>query len=194
MKKIFINIIPLLILLVSCQSDPREMGAEASVDKVLEDAKKKSKKTVKEEVKPTIPADTINVAKIAFEEKEFDFGTINEGEKIDHVFKFKNTGKVPLVIKEARGSCGCTVPKWPEDPIPVGGSGEIKVAFNSSGKGGPQKKSVTLTANTYPKTTRVYIGGQVTPKNKNATTNQINKNSTIKTAEKPVDLRDKKNQ
>jgi len=57
-----------------------------------------------------------------------------EGEKVVHVYKFKNSGKEPLVISNAKGSCGCTVPEWPREPIPVGGSGEIRVQFDSKVK------------------------------------------------------------
>src|SRR5436190_23033204 len=75
-------------------------------------------------------------AEIKFEEEAYDFGTIKEGEKISHEFKFKNTGKSDLLITSATASCGCTVPEWPKDPIPPGGNGVIKVSFNSEGKGG----------------------------------------------------------
>ena len=65
----------------------------------------------------------------AFAEEEFDFGTINEGDVVEHVFKFTNTSDKPLTISNARGSCGCTVPEWPREPIAPGEDGEIKVKF-----------------------------------------------------------------
>jgi len=65
---------------------------------------------------------------------EHDFGTINEGEKVTHVYQFKNTGAVPLIIETVRPSCGCTAPNWSKEPIPVGGTGEVEVVFDSKGK------------------------------------------------------------
>lgn len=101
---------------------------------------------------------------ITYEELEFDFGTVNEGEMVSHPYKFKNTGKEPLIISNAKGSCGCTVPKWPREPIPPGGSGEIMVEFNSAGKPGMQTKKVTITANTNPPQTFLTITGNVNKK------------------------------
>jgi hypothetical protein len=94
---------------------------------------------------------------LSFDRMEHDFGTLNEGDVVDHVFTFTNTGDAPLIISKAEATCGCTVPKWPREPIPVGGKGEIQVQFNSKGKPGVQNKTVTLTANTNPKLTRLQI-------------------------------------
>lgn len=98
-----------------------------------------------------------------FEEETHDFGTINEGDIVKHTFTFKNTGEAPLIIQNAQGSCGCTVPTWPKEPIPVGGTGEIVAEFNSKGKPNVQNKTVTITANTWPKQTRLRIKAEVTP-------------------------------
>ncbi|MEM6525393.1 MAG: DUF1573 domain-containing protein [Bacteroidota bacterium] len=98
-----------------------------------------------------------------FEEEEFDFGTINEGDIVEHVFKFKNVGDAPLIIQSARGSCGCTVPNPPKEPIGVGETGEMLVKFNSKGKPNIQNKTVTITANTWPKTSTLRIKSMVTP-------------------------------
>jgi len=101
------------------------------------------------------------VTTIQYENDKFNFGMINEGELVKHVFKFKNTGTEPLVISNAKGSCGCTVPTWPKEPIPPGANGEISVEFNSKGKPGSQSKRVTVTANTNPTETFLEIGGEV---------------------------------
>ena len=106
---------------------------------------------------PTGPTTTIE-----FEEKEFDFGTIDEGEKVSHTYIFTNTGSEPLIIKDAKGSCGCTVPSWPKDPVAPGATGEMLVEFNSKGKSGSQNKRVTITANTAPGQTFISIKGEVT--------------------------------
>ncbi|HFA47463.1 MAG TPA: DUF1573 domain-containing protein [Bacteroidetes bacterium] len=105
---------------------------------------------------PVGPTTTLN-----FAETEFNFGKIKSGEKVEHVYKFKNTGKEPLVISNAKGSCGCTVPQWPKEPIGVGEEGEILVVFNSKGKHGNQTKTVTITANTDPPQSIIYIKGEV---------------------------------
>ncbi len=98
---------------------------------------------------------------VTFEEIEFDYGIVEQGEKVQHTYKFKNTGSEPLIISNAKGSCGCTVPSWPKEPIPVGGTGEIDVVFDSKGKKGKQSKRVTITANTDPVQTFLTIKGEV---------------------------------
>lgn len=102
---------------------------------------------------------------VKFDENTFDFGEVMEGEKVVHSYKFTNTGKEPLIISNAKGSCGCTVPSWPREPIAPGDSGEIKVQFDSKGKGkvggNNQSKKVTITANTDPAQTFLTIKGKV---------------------------------
>ena len=105
--------------------------------------------------------DPATAANAVFAENEFDFGTLEEGEKVEHVFKFENTSENPLTISNARGSCGCTVPEWPREPIAPGESGEIKVKFDSKGKKGKQNKTVTITANTIPANTILTISSDV---------------------------------
>lgn len=84
---------------------------------------------------------------INFTKTEHDFGKLKAGEKVRTKFKFTNTGTNPLIISNAIGSCGCTVPQWPKEPIEPGKSGEIEVEFDSKGKSGEQTKNVHLTAN-----------------------------------------------
>ena len=95
-----------------------------------------------------------------------DFGTLKEGDKVTHVYKFKNTGAVPLIIETVRPSCGCTAPNWTKEPIPVGGTGEIEVVFDSKGKPNAQNKTVTVTANTWPQSTVLRFKAFVTPTSK----------------------------
>ena len=165
MKKLMLIVFPCL-LLASCQNDAgTELGPELSVNDVVSRAAEvPARKNVREEIKPAAPRDSVNVGKFKFEMEEHDFGTITEGEEVAYSFKFKNEGVAPLVISDARGSCGCTVPQWPKEPIPPGEEGKIDVVFNSKGKKGNQRKSVTLTANTWPQEkTVVYIKGKVEP-------------------------------
>lgn len=77
-----------------------------------------------------------------------DMGKINEGQVVDISYRFKNTGTKPLVIKNVNVSCGCTVAEKPEQPIAPGKEGIIKASFNSSGKPGPNSKSIMVYANT----------------------------------------------
>lgn len=103
---------------------------------------------------------------IDFAEEIFNFGDIYEGEKASHDFKFKNTGKNPLIIRSAKASCGCTVPSYPKEPILPGQEGIINVVFNSEGKGGQQHKSVHVTANTIPNYASIEIKANVLDKKK----------------------------
>jgi hypothetical protein len=101
---------------------------------------------------------------VQFAETEFKFGTITEGDKVQHTFKIQNTGTKPLIIANAWGSCGCTVPEYPKDPIAPGAESEVKVTFNSTGKKGEQHKSVTMQMNTLKHNEEVFLSGTVTPK------------------------------
>ncbi|PRX48890.1 DUF1573 domain-containing protein [Salegentibacter salegens] len=94
--------------------------------------------------------------KMEFEESEHDFGNIPKGENVEHTFSFTNTGQAPLVITNAKSTCGCTVPTWTKEPIQPGETGEMLVKFNGSGKG-QVTKTVTLTANTEAGTERLRI-------------------------------------
>lgn len=104
---------------------------------------------------------TKGAAAFTFNEEFFDFGDIQEGDQAVHVFEFKNTGDVPLVITSARGSCGCTVPDYPRTPINPGEKGNIKVSFDSNGRPGRNDKTVTIDANTVPRTTVLKITSNV---------------------------------
>ncbi len=107
-------------------------------------------------IEPKGPTTTIE-----FEENEFDFGTVTEGETVRYTYKFKNTGNEFLIIKNAKGSCGCTVPSWPKEPLAPGETAEMLVEFNTKGKNGRQSKRVTITANTDPIQTFLTIKGEV---------------------------------
>ena len=101
---------------------------------------------------------------MTFDKNVHDFGTINEGETVSTLFKFTNTGTSDLIVVDARGSCGCTVPEYPKNvPIPPGGSGELLVSFNSSGNPNMQQKTVTISANTDSGRETVRIMAMVTP-------------------------------
>lgn len=101
---------------------------------------------------------------MSFEKIEHDFGTISEGQKVSYTYKITNTGEAPLIIQNAQPSCGCTVPDWTRQSIPVGGSGFVKAEFDSNGKPGVNNKTITVTANTWPKVTTLRFKAMVTPK------------------------------
>ncbi len=114
------------------------------------------------------PVPTGPLTSIKFDQDTYDWGKVMDGDKVTHVFKFKNTGNEPLIISNAKGSCGCTVPEWPKDAIAPGKSGEIKVIFDSKGKGAvggkEDSKRVTITANTDPADSYLTIKGKIDKK------------------------------
>lgn len=98
---------------------------------------------------------------IEFDEIEYDFDTITSGEMVSRVYTFTNIGDEPFIISNARGSCGCTVPEWPKGAIAPGEQGQIKVEFNSKNKRGRRNQKVTITGNTNPPQTFIYLKGYV---------------------------------
>ncbi len=140
------------VLLGSCKEKPANSGVSTEATQV-EDGKL-STKIVE------------NPTEITFERDLHDFGEIIQGEKVSTEFKFTNTGKNDLIITDAHGSCGCTVPEWPKEPIAPGESGVIKVVFNSANRSSVFNKTVTVTANTIPSSTSKLIikGTIIVPK------------------------------
>lgn len=153
----------LLLVLGSCQQN-RFSQSEKSVQEIKAEGPISNADIIRNPVTAEGPADTVNVAKMTFEETAFDFGEVTEGAVVKHTYKFVNTGKVPLIISDARSTCGCTVPTWPAEPVAPGESGVIDVQFNTSNKGREQRKPITITANTYPAQTIVYLEGFVKSK------------------------------
>lgn len=100
---------------------------------------------------------------IQFAEMVHDFGTIEQNSTNPKTFTFTNTGENPLIISNAKGSCGCTVPSYPREPIPPGGTGEIEVVYKPGNQTNQQTKTVTITANTEPAQTVLRIKANVKP-------------------------------
>jgi len=98
---------------------------------------------------------------LKFDKLEHNFGYIDEGEIITHDFFFTNVGRTPAIISEATTSCGCTVPSFPKYPIMPGQREKITVVFDSKGRLLKQNKSITITANTDPNYTTMYLTGEV---------------------------------
>ena len=113
------------------------------------------------------------ITTLKFEETVYDFGKVVEGTKVTQVFTFTNTGQEPLVLTNALGSCGCTVPKWPREPIRPGETASITVEFNSKNKIGQRNQKVTITANTEPPQTYLYLKGEVLASEENDISNPV---------------------
>ena len=105
------------------------------------------------------------VAKIEFESDTIDYGTIEKGADGMRVFKFKNTGDAPLIITKVKSSCGCTVPKKPEEPIMPGKTGEIAVKYDTE-RVMPFRKTITVTSNADTPVVALKIKGTVVDSNK----------------------------
>ena len=110
------------------------------------------------------PAPDPNAGKFKFEEETHDYGEVMEGPLAEYDFEFKNVGKSPIIISEAHGSCGCTVPKWPQEPILPKHKGVIHVSYNTAGRIGPISKDVIITSNAQQNPMRLHITGSVKPK------------------------------
>jgi Protein of unknown function (DUF1573) len=107
------------------------------------------------------------VTSIKFDKEVYDFGKCTDGDIITKTINFTNTGKLPLVIHQAYGSCGCTVPKYNKEPVQPGKKGEIVIEFNSKNKTGANTKSVMIEANTNPAVTTITFSIKVNENKKN---------------------------
>lgn len=103
-----------------------------------------------------------NAPKFKFETEVLDYGTIEHNANGDREFKFTNVGKEPLIISNAVGSCGCTTPVWPKEPIKPGASAVIKVHY-ATDRVGQFEKTVTLTSNADTPAKVIKIKGVVKP-------------------------------
>ena len=119
----------------------------------------------KTDKKQTTAPQAGDTTSVEFNEMKYDFGTITQGEVIKHIFKFKNTGDKPLVIKDVHTSCGCTVADYSKEPVAPGDEGFISVTFDSFGKAGEQYKNVTIVMNTNPPKKILVITGKVKVEN-----------------------------
>lgn len=153
MKKVFVTLLCLSVSAVVATAQDNKTAAPApaaAAQQAPPPAKEKKKKS--------------KVGKFKFEEETHDFGEVPEGPLAEYDFEFKNVGKEPIVIQEAHGSCGCTVPKWPSEPILPGKKGKIHVAYSSQGRPGPINKDVTINSNAEQSPMVLHIRGNVKPK------------------------------
>ncbi|WP_291726445.1 DUF1573 domain-containing protein [Bernardetia sp.] len=103
-------------------------------------------------------------AKLTFTDREHDFGEVEEGEVVERVFTFKNTGDYPLMLQDIRTTCGCTAPEWTKEPIAPNEEGKIIVRFNSAHKAGQQRKVITVISNASNSSESLVLFGTVLPK------------------------------
>lgn len=142
-----------LAFVVSCNSgnNKEQEAEEVPLEKMGEQL----------ETRTVIPdADSIT-AVLELESDSYDFGEIKEGEKIEHEFRFTNTGNSPLIITNVQASCGCTTPEYSKNPIAPGEKGMVKVVFNSAGQPGKQHKIVTVASNALSANTLLHLRGEV---------------------------------
>ncbi len=121
--------------------------------------------------------ETAGGAEMTFESEVIDYGTIPQNADGVRTFNFTNTGNAPLIISNAKGSCGCTVPTWPKQPINPGESAQIKVKY-ATNRLGPINKSVTVTSNATKPTKVLRIKGNVIEKE----TSPVKKSSELQLA------------
>ena len=135
------------VLIISCKqnSNKKEIEADAISNPMTADG----------------VLDTSELPILSFDKDVYDFGKIKEGEKVSYSYTFTNTGKSALIVSNATATCGCTIPKWSQEPIKPGEKGVIKVIFDSKGKTGLQNKTITVIANTIPNTKVLYLRGDV---------------------------------
>ncbi|MGD1980192.1 MAG: DUF1573 domain-containing protein [Flavobacteriaceae bacterium] len=100
-------------------------------------------------------------AEIQFKEETIDYGKISRGSDGVRVFEFTNTGDAPLVITNVRSSCGCTIPKKPEEPILPGQIGQIEVKYDTNRAAGPFRKAITVSSNANSPTKILKIKGEL---------------------------------
>ncbi len=150
----------LLGLLLSCESAPASAPEEALLEPTeLGPNAALIRNPVDQGIEQL---DTVNVARLTFSGPlEYKFGEVKEGTVVQHEFAFTNTGTVPLLITDARSTCGCTVGDYPKEPVAPGGESVVSVTFDTNHKYGRQRKAVSLTANTYPAKTILYMDGTV---------------------------------
>ncbi|RAU83079.1 DUF1573 domain-containing protein [Pontibacter arcticus] len=128
------------------------------------------------QTKPVSQVSELNKQKsgpaLTFEEAEYNFGDIVQGDVVEHTFKFKNTGTQPLVIKDVIVSCGCTTPSWTKEPVMPGKTGTLVAKFDSAGKLGQQKKAITIMSNAAEGAKYVYIVTNINEKGAPASAKQ----------------------
>ena len=174
MKKILFVLAAYITIVSSCNEADKTADANnpsSSDSTTLKDSLDKVNATLKAANNPSTPQatpiDTANLTTVQWVDgQNKDFGKMKEGENLDVSFRFKNTGKKPLIISRVWAQCGCTVPETPQKPYAPGETGVIKASFNSTGKPGLNAKEVYMSANTNPQTSTLVFRVEVKSKSK----------------------------
>ena len=140
MPRLLIFCIP--VFLLACSADSNRTGDEATGAEGVSSA--------------------LKVAIIEFDRTEYHMEKVIEGEKVGCQFIFRNRGTADLIIQDATASCGCTIPRWDKEPVKPGGTGTLEVIFDSSGREGIQKKTVTVYSNTTERVSNLTIVAEIT--------------------------------
>lgn len=117
-----------------------------------------------EQTTDTLENELAQGGKLEFGESVYDFGEVKEGEIVEHVYAYTNTGTAPVILSQVSASCGCTTPSYTQTPVLPGKSGEVKVSFDSNGQVGKQQKIVTIVSSAENRVTTVQLKGEVLPK------------------------------
>jgi hypothetical protein len=153
-----LSIVCLAILLYSCRGDESNNELDALNEHLPANLIEHPS------IEDTGSASIHSLGKLQFVDTVHNFGRITEGEQLTYEFEFENTGSKDVLISEAKASCGCTVPFYPEHPIKKGEKAAIKVTFNSEGKKGANDKQIIITTNAYPAVYYLYIQAEVAGK------------------------------
>ncbi len=163
MKKVVVSVFALGLLAACGNSDAIEaksgeisssVSSEVPIDeellKEIEEAEKAEAERIEFEKR--------NQTTLKYDRLLHDFGTVAQGSENTTTFVVTNTGDKPLIISDVSASCGCTLPKKPEQPIAPGETDVIEVTFKPKpGQVNEIRKTVTVTANTDPKVSKVEI-------------------------------------
>ena len=153
MKKVFITLLCLSISAAAANAQDKKNATPAPAP------------TPAPAAAPQAPAPDPDAGEFKFKEGDtHDFGEVPEGPLAEYDFEFKNTGKQPILIQDAHGSCGCTVPTWPHEPILPKEKAVIHVAYTTNGRPGPIMKEVTINSNAKQQPMVLHIRGTVKPK------------------------------
>ncbi|MDX1476061.1 MAG: DUF1573 domain-containing protein [Saprospiraceae bacterium] len=117
----------------------------------------------KEDQKKETTEEAVDGPKLTLDKSTVDYGEIEHGSDPLRVVSFTNTGNAPLIISNAKGSCGCTVPTWPREPIAPGESAEIEIRYDTK-RTGPINKTVRLTTNDATGQYTIRVTGRVKAK------------------------------
>jgi hypothetical protein len=163
MKKVFITLLCLSMSAVALKAQDNKRPVAPAPNAAGTAVAPAAAAAAAQQAPATPPVDP-KAGKFKFNEETHDFGTVPEGPLAETDFEFKNVGKKPITITDAHGSCGCTVPTWPHEPILPKHTAKIHVAYTTNGRQGMINKDVIINSDAQQNPMRLHITGNVTPK------------------------------